>query len=166
MYCEQATITDNGGHLPTHHHGASSFISSSFLFFSIHDLGSSFWKRCLTFFTFFSTNLSRFSFRFINMASYPESGYRNDNWQSEGEHYTEKDAQAHDSTHRSKRLVWRIFRLGAGLTLSLAAFILTIIILVVGRHGSASSDLSLITVRLRSLSFMHESSTNTYCRSI
>lgn len=78
------------------------------------------------------------------MASYPpQPGH---DWQSDGERYAEKDSHAQDSTGHSKRLIWRIFRLGAALALTLAAFILTIIILVVGRHGSASSDLSLITV--------------------
>lgn len=80
------------------------------------------------------------------MASYPEPGRPSDGWQSEGERYAEKDAQAQDGSKLSKRFVWRIFRLGAALTLTLAAFILTLIILVVGRHGSGSSDLSLITV--------------------
>lgn len=82
------------------------------------------------------------------MASYPERGYRSEEWQSEGERYAEKDGHAQESTKHSKRLVWRIFRLGAALTLTLAAFILTLIILVVGRHGSGSSDLSLITVSI------------------
>lgn len=85
-------------------------------------------------------------------SSYPqEPGH---GWQSsmDGERYAEKDAHAQqDSTKHSKRLVWRIFRLGAALTLTLAAFILTIIILVVGRHGSASSDLSLLTVSIFAL---------------
>lgn len=42
--------------------------------------------------------------------------------------------------------MWRIFRLGTSLALTIAALVLTLIILIVGRHGNAGSDLALITV--------------------
>lgn len=42
--------------------------------------------------------------------------------------------------------MWRIFRLGTSLALTIAALVLTLIILVVGRHGNAGSDLALITI--------------------
>lgn len=39
-------------------------------------------------------------------------------------------------------------RLALSIAMTIAALVLTLIILVVGRHGNASSDLALITVRL------------------
>jgi hypothetical protein len=46
----------------------------------------------------------------------------------------------------SKRHVFRLFRLGASMALTLTALVLTLIILVVGRHGDGAGDLALITV--------------------
>lgn len=78
-------------------------------------------------------------------------GLPHDNWQSgtgrfSQETFTEKQDPQH--TKFSKRSIWRFFRLGASLALTIAALVLTLIILVAGRHGGGSSDLSLITVRL------------------
>lgn len=42
--------------------------------------------------------------------------------------------------------IWRKIRVGAALALTIAALVLTLIILVAGRHGNGSSDLSLLTV--------------------
>jgi hypothetical protein len=55
----------------------------------------------------------------------------------------EKETRA---PNRSKRFIWRMTRLGASLALTIAVLVLTLIILVAGRHGDGSSDLSLITV--------------------
>ncbi|PSR77391.1 hypothetical protein BD289DRAFT_486503, partial [Coniella lustricola] len=61
--------------------------------------------------------------------------------------YTEKQPQPqdHDSTRSSKRSIWRLLRLGCTLVLAVAALVLTLIILVVGRDGDASSELALVT---------------------
>ncbi|CAN8102434.1 unnamed protein product [Discula destructiva] len=46
----------------------------------------------------------------------------------------------------SKRYMWRLVRLGLSLALTTAALVLTLVVLVVGRHGNAGSDLALLTV--------------------
>ncbi|KAJ4420546.1 hypothetical protein N0V82_004319 [Gnomoniopsis sp. IMI 355080] len=83
------------------------------------------------------------------MEHHPQHGLPRGDWQSEASfqepHYSEKQPQQ-THTRTSKRYLWRIFRLGASLALTIAALVLTLIILVVGRHGNAGSDLALITV--------------------
>lgn len=65
---------------------------------------------------------------------------------SSHEAYTEKARPHSQSSNKSKRFIWRMFRLGTTLALTIAVLVLTLIILVAGRHGDGSSDLSLITV--------------------
>ncbi|KAL1881210.1 hypothetical protein Daus18300_001061 [Diaporthe australafricana] len=60
--------------------------------------------------------------------------------------YSEKRAHHERDSKKSKRFIWRMFRLGATLALTIAVLVLTLIILVAGRHGDGSSDLSLITI--------------------
>ncbi|KKY35635.1 hypothetical protein UCDDA912_g04416 [Diaporthe ampelina] len=70
-------------------------------------------------------------------------------WQSEGsthESYSEKKEPHPKDPNKSKRFIWRMFRLGATLALTITVLVLTLIILVAGRHGDGSSDLSLITI--------------------
>lgn len=47
--------------------------------------------------------------------------------------------------------MWRVFRLGTSLALTIAALVLTLIILVAGRHGDGGSDLALINVSVDTL---------------
>lgn len=84
-----------------------------------------------------------------NMDTHAGRGRPQDDWKSERSyqepHYPEKQPPARDA-ETSKRYIWRLFRLGASIALTIAALVLTLIILVVGRHGNGGSDLSLITV--------------------
>lgn len=88
-----------------------------------------------------------------------QQGYPRGDWQSEESiqepHYSEKQSQ-HVQAKSSKRYIWRMFRLALSIAMTIAALVLTLIILVVGRHGNAGSDLALITV---SLSILSRSST-------
>lgn len=86
------------------------------------------------------------------MARYPEQGGQfqpPQDWQSEmsnhDRQYPEKQPYA-EPRGTSKRSVFRLVRLGLSLALTIAALVLTLMILVIGRHGDGSSDLSLITV--------------------
>lgn len=60
--------------------------------------------------------------------------------------YDEKGRPNSRSSNNSKRFIWRMCRLGATMALTIAVLVLTLIILVAGRHGDGNSDLSLITV--------------------
>lgn len=80
-----------------------------------------------------------------------QQGYPRGDWQSEESvqepHYSEKQSQ-HAQAKTSKRYIWRMCRLALSIAMTIAALVLTLIILVVGRHGNAGSDLALITVSL------------------
>lgn len=85
------------------------------------------------------------------MDMYRQDGQPHGQWPSERSSresdYAEKQPQDHDSTTQpSKRSIWRLIRLGCTLVFAIAALVLTLIILVVGRDGDASSELALITV--------------------
>lgn len=59
--------------------------------------------------------------------------------------YSEKEP--HTQTPKtSKQYLWRIFRLGASLALTITALALTLIILVDGRYGDGASNLALLSV--------------------
>lgn len=65
---------------------------------------------------------------------------------SNDESYSEKRRPDSQSPNKSKRFIWRMFRLGTTLACTITVLVLTLIILLSGRHGDGSSDLSLITV--------------------
>lgn len=65
---------------------------------------------------------------------------------SNHESYSEKKRPDSQSPNKSKRFIWRMFRLGVTLACTITVLVLTLIILLSGRHGDGSSDLSLITV--------------------
>ncbi|KAJ0119587.1 hypothetical protein J7T55_013790 [Diaporthe amygdali] len=81
-----------------------------------------------------------------------EQGYPPQNgWQPEGsthESYSEKQDPHSQKANKSKRFIWRMFRLGATLALAITVLVLTLIILLAGRHGDGSSDLSLVTINM------------------
>lgn len=85
------------------------------------------------------------------MEKHPQHGAAQGNWESEGSilepHYSEKPSDE-ANTKKSKLSIWRIFRLGVSLALTIAALALTLIVLIVGRHGNAGSGLALITVTI------------------
>lgn len=60
-------------------------------------------------------------------------------------HDTEKPSPA-PATKTSKWFLLRLLGLGTCLVLTIAALVLTLVILVVGRHGDAGSDLALLTI--------------------
>lgn len=83
------------------------------------------------------------------MARHPEQGPQYD-WQSEGgstheRQYPEKQQHTEES-RTSKRSIWRMIRMGISVALTIAALVLTLMILVIGRHGDAGGDLALLTV--------------------
>ncbi|KAI3394435.1 hypothetical protein diail_2685 [Diaporthe ilicicola] len=81
------------------------------------------------------------------MNTHHEQGYPpRDGWQSEGSTHNEAYSEKPRDSNKSKRFIWRMCRLALTLALTIAALVLTLIVLVAGRHGNGSSDLSLITI--------------------
>jgi len=80
------------------------------------------------------------------MDNHPQHGLPRESEEfNSGSPYTEKPSHTQTSK-KSKRYIFRMCRLGASLALTLAALVLTLVILVVGRHGDGAGDLALITV--------------------
>lgn len=75
------------------------------------------------------------------------TGARGSEVSPDGNYYEDKAARAGTQTsQREPGGLWMKIRVGAALVLTTAALVLTLIILVAGRHGNGSSDLSLLTV--------------------
>lgn len=101
------------------------------------------------------------------MARYPDHGLPRQDWRPSEEtnhdrQYPEKQPYS-EKAGTSKRSVWRLIRLGLSLALTIAALVLTLMILVIGRHGDGSSDLSLITVSITHLYWFHGKHTRFLC---